>query len=112
MARPRQARLASPVEQPAWLRQTRCANEVLSTEPGSPHSTQTRHFEGGSMPSDQRPTDAEDPRSDALAELVRRGWPLMAGGAEEGGSPPGGSEQPPPATSSPPADPNPALTAQ
>src|SRR3954466_3189972 len=67
------------------------------------------------MPSDQRPTDAAGPRSDVLAELVRRGWPLMAGGDAEGprrdeggGLAPGGSEQPAP----PPGDPNPALTAQ
>jgi hypothetical protein len=64
------------------------------------------------MPSDQRPTDV-------LAELVRRGWPLMAGGdaadphSDEGDdSPPGGGELPPPATSPPPVDANPALTAQ
>jgi hypothetical protein len=57
------------------------------------------------MPSDQRPTDV-------LAELVRRGWPLMAGGDEGDGSPPGSGEPPPPATSSPPVDPNPVLTAQ
>jgi hypothetical protein len=71
------------------------------------------------MPSDQRPTDAAGPRSDVLAELVRRGWPLMAGGDAEGprsdegdGSPPGGSEQPASTPASSPVDPNPALTAQ
>lgn len=58
-----------------------------------------------------------DPHA-ALAELVRRGWPLVAGGDAEGprsddppasGDPPAGD---PPATPPPAADPSPVLTAQ
>src|SRR3954447_20054969 len=41
-----------------------------------------------------------------LAELVRRGWPLIAGGDD----PPVAGD--PPANTPPPADPNPVLTAQ